>query len=137
MVSEDKPDPFSCDFWFRYQNGNVPQLTAFESRRWRDRATRGPLPVRLPPRPDGWNELELRVTPQRTQAFLNAQPIAVFTRTHLEEYARDLIGPGPALGPHPDFPPRGGIGLFVHRGGGSFRDVRIEPLSDEADGEGD
>jgi hypothetical protein len=33
-------------------------------------------------------------------------------------------------GIHPEFSPEGGVGLFLEQGGGSFRNVSIEPIED-------
>jgi serine/threonine-protein kinase len=92
---------------------------------------------------DAWRQLTLEVTPEGVQAFWGsekiqddwaAKPVGVVTRFRIERDVQlmatgaDLIDPMPDI--RPTFAPRNGVGLYVYRGGASFRRVVVEPLAE-------
>ncbi|HVS40562.1 MAG TPA: serine/threonine-protein kinase [Gemmataceae bacterium] len=91
------------------------------------------------PYSDVWRDLTIEVTPKGVRAFWkDGQPIGgLLTTADLENAAADQLaarprrpadGPG-GQEPNAAFVPRGGIGLLVRNGTGSFRNVAVEPLT--------
>jgi serine/threonine-protein kinase len=86
----------------------------------------------LPERRKPWRDLGLEVTPEQITAFWEGERTGTVPRTQLQEFFNRVNGPydrqryAPEL--HPEFGPRGGLGLFVRQGWASFRDISVEPL---------
>jgi serine/threonine-protein kinase len=82
--------------------------------------------------PGDWREVTLKVSPQRIQAFWGDQSIGALTRTRWEDQVAIMARfPPDPIDVHPDFDPRGALGLFVYRGSASFRNIVVQPLSGE------
>jgi eukaryotic-like serine/threonine-protein kinase len=94
------------------------------------------LSVPAGPGRTNWRLLALEVTPAGITAFWESKKLGYLSaETLIHNIQRSLDGvrrrdpQDPYVDGIPaDFPWRGGIGLFVHRGSGSFRHVVIEPL---------
>jgi hypothetical protein len=90
------------------------------------------LPTQAEKGKERWRKLVVQVTAEEAQAFWHADPagaadrIGKATLTVLAENAKTGI-PGARSGPW-TFSPQAGLGLYVHKGGASFRNVTVERL---------
>jgi serine/threonine-protein kinase len=87
-------------------------------------------PTQLP-----WRRLAVEVRPEGLELFWEAERVAHFTHEQLLEMFDSVRGvwiQGKKVFEfndlRPAFGPRDSLGLFVHRGGASYRRVRVEPL---------
>jgi serine/threonine-protein kinase len=85
-----------------------------------------------------WRDLAVEVDPERFQVFWEGSRVDGGTWAELSQYACNYVkerSEHPALaclaGVVPACSPRQGLGLFVEGGGASFKNVVIEPLTDE------
>jgi hypothetical protein len=81
-----------------------------------------------------WRRIEVHVAPHEVQAFCDGFPMGGYAiadvkrrnaRTWRDAHATAY--PHAAF-PFPDFPSRGGLGLYVVNGPANFRNVVVEPL---------
>jgi serine/threonine-protein kinase len=80
-----------------------------------------------------WRDLRVLVAPDKVRVFWEGEQVAEITADQLAEHARQLqavlereFGGGPT-GPFVHFRPRMSLGLYVHKGSASFRDVVVAP----------
>lgn len=78
-----------------------------------------------------WRKIAVKVTPDEIRWCWNDQWSAPLENADRLSKARSLSLRRPNLeGVSPEFPPVGGVGLYVKETGASFRNVAIEPLVD-------
>jgi len=86
-----------------------------------------PNPSLLPGGPPPWRTLEVTVSPAGVRLVWDGAPVGVLPAAELSA-ARPFVLPNDLTArPEFRFNPEGGIGLYVCRGSGSFRDVTIDP----------
>jgi hypothetical protein len=84
----------------------------------------------------GWHKLAVEVGPEGVRGFwdgetlgpLPAAPFVGATEKHLAWLRRQQVDSACAVELHPDFTPRGPLGLFVSHGTAAFRHVVLEPF---------
>jgi serine/threonine-protein kinase len=82
--------------------------------------------------PGHWRKVTLKVTPQRIQAFWDGRLIGEVTPTKWQDAVQIMaIAPPDPIDIHPEFAPRGALGLFVYHGSASFQNIVVQPLSGE------
>jgi serine/threonine-protein kinase len=78
-----------------------------------------------------WRKLCVEVAPERVRALWDGQLIGEVRRTKLEEKLRFVLSDRPDLDTAPaQLNLRGGLGVYLHEGIASFRNVVVEPLGD-------
>jgi serine/threonine-protein kinase len=83
-------------------------------------------------KPSPWRPLAVVVTPDQVAVEWDGGKVRALKRAELAGRMRFFARRGPDLGGiEPPFAPGGGLGLYVHRGSASFRNVVIEPLQAE------
>jgi serine/threonine-protein kinase len=103
-------------------------------------ATAGRVPTYYPPlgaATMAWRQLAVEVGPERARVFWEGkcidEPDWAELNRDAERWLRDQLKSMPNLTPlkdvRPQFAPRQALGLFVHEGSASFRNVVVEPLS--------
>jgi serine/threonine-protein kinase len=89
--------------------------------------------TKFTPAPHVWRKVAVEVTPEKIRVFWEGHLIGELSRKELMRTARNDIEKQPLanMNTTPQFPARGGLGLFVYNGSASFRRVTIEPLAGE------
>jgi serine/threonine-protein kinase len=78
---------------------------------------------------DVWRKIEIEIDPQMIKMFWDKNCVAIASRADLDFSLLPLINkPKEPLDANPPFAPRGGLGLFVCRCAGSFRNITVQPL---------
>jgi serine/threonine-protein kinase len=83
-----------------------------------------------------WRQLVVEVTPEGVEGFFDGDPVGRLPAARWEGECREAVSGMRATqptalylhGPDPSYTPGGGVGLYVHRGSASFRQVVVEPL---------
>jgi serine/threonine-protein kinase len=129
-----------CQLIFNDQKAAPPKWAKLQLHRYRER---GPLPVfdypgttgiswkipaRRPADPLPWRTLEVKVTPEKIQARWENEPFKEIARPFIVKRATVVLKEDPDLDPRREFLPQGGLGLYVDRGGASYRRVVIQPI---------
>ncbi len=80
-----------------------------------------------------WREIAVELRPNTIKLFWEGECYATTPRAVLMRDARPLVArPDQDLPANaPQYPPRGGLGLFVSLGTASFRNVTVEPISED------
>lgn len=137
---------FDCDWTFNDVPGTAPRNLCFNLRRyWEgDDKSKGSKNSTLqlhdePLRPRGkddpgrtWHRLAVVVSADKLSAFYDGRLVTRKERSRVPQHVRYLFNFKP-LPPDlpPLFQPEGGLGLFVFRASASFRNVILEPLSEQ------
>jgi hypothetical protein len=75
-----------------------------------------------------WRVLTVKVSPEEIQAYWGPKRIgAKVSRRFVVQRAGQVLQDNPELNPKHAFLPQGGLGIYVHQGGASFRHVTVEP----------
>jgi len=86
-------------------------------------------PAKVIGAPGPWRTIEVEVRPESITIFWEGICIGRTPRATLMMSARPLLNKPPQpLATNPEFPPRGGLGLFVTKAVASFRNVTLEPI---------
>jgi serine/threonine-protein kinase len=86
-------------------------------------------PTTAPNHQGPWRELTVEVRPNNIRTFWEGQFIREITREQLDNVGKFIVNARKEItGADPAFHPDGGLGLFVHYGSGSFKDVVLETL---------
>jgi serine/threonine-protein kinase len=78
-----------------------------------------------------WRKLAVEVTPNMLRCFWEGELIGALGKADRIEHGRTLLLHRPILKEARfEFPPRGGLGLYLDESSASFRNVVVEPLAD-------
>jgi serine/threonine-protein kinase len=119
----------------------ILRASLFERRKgmeWVPRSAIGARQLFVPDLPQGrpgpWRELAVKVTPAGVEGFWRddrgkRNRFTTISARELQQAIEALERSEPGMAGIPArFEPRSGLGLFVYRGQGSFRRIRLEPL---------
>jgi serine/threonine-protein kinase len=108
-ASPELPRPLTKEQWAQFEEEQIKKALADQGQQWR--------------------RLTVKVDPESVRWYWEGELAGTLQKKDRLEHARTLTFLRPILeGKRPEFPPEGGLGLYVERTNASFRNVVVEPL---------
>jgi serine/threonine-protein kinase len=140
------PEDFTCDLCFNdeqelfsdvnfqlHRQRHSPGAKVLGSATFQRNLTQTFLsPARRFYREAPWRRLEVRVTSRYVRVYWEGEQVDRLPKTQLDDRVKRLFRPDRPREPTPPrVGPRGGLGLYLHACGASFRNVVLEPWQDD------